>query len=183
MIPLGLLRDEMTKMTEIFLQTRNSPGNPTRIHILSPSTGSIASLKRVKFAWLSDVTMVKDVAERQKEWFATLMSRLILTDGPVVIECPTVGHLGPIWQIDDDYQKLKRDGYKFGKFDFFVDRCRVQEAVDAGLMTPAAVEALRREHGPMFGALFEADWYAGDSTWYNKEQIVESKEATDFADD
>ncbi len=179
----GLLRDEITKMTEIYIQTKNDPGNPTRIHILSPSATQIASLKRVKYAWLSDVTLVKDVAERQQLWFAALTSRLILTDGPVIIECPTVGHLGPIWQIDDNYQKMMQAGEKPGEFDFFVDRLKVQEAIDEGLMTPGAVDALRKEHGPMFSALFEADWFAGDSVWYNKQQFVQTDEATQFMED
>ena len=179
----GLLRDEVTKITEIYLKTRNNPSMPTKIHILSPSAGQIASLKRVKFAWLSDITLVKDVAERQRLWFAALTSRLILTEGPVVIECPTVGHLGPIWEIDDKFQKAQEAGIKLGKHDFFVDRLRVGEAIKEGMMTKEAVEALRREHGPMFAALFEADWFAGDSSWYSKDQIKHSDAATEFADD
>ena len=179
----GLLRDEVTKITEIYIKTRNNPAVPTHIHILYPSAGQIASLKRVKFAWLSDVTLVKDVVDRQRLWFAALTSRLILTEGPVVIECPTVGHLGPIWEIDDKFQKAMEAGQKLGRFDFFVDRLRVDEAVKEGMMTKEAVDALRREHGPMFAALFEADWFAGDSSWYSKDQIKHSDDATRFADD
>lgn len=179
----GLLRDEITKMTEIYIKTKGNPNTPTKIHILSPSAGQISSLKRVKYAWLSDVTMVKDVADRQRLWFAALTSRLILTEGPVIIECPTVGHLGPIWEIDDRFQKAMAANKPPGPHEFWVDRLLVWEAVKAGLMTMEAVKALQKEHGPMFAALFLADWYAGDSTWYSKEQIRSSAAATRFADD
>lgn len=167
----GLLRDEVTKMTEIYIQNRKDPQRPTQIHILPPSATQIASLKRVKFAWCSDITIIKDVADRQNLYFLAMMSRLILTEGPVFIECPAVGHLGPIWQIDDDFQKKMKAGEEIGEYDFYVDRIKVQEAVDAGLMTPEAVQALRTQHGPMFGALFEGDWFAGDQAWFNRNQF------------
>ena len=167
----GMLRDEVTKMTEIFVRNRSDASTPTQIHILPPSATQIASLKRVKFAWCSDITIIDDVAERQQLYFLALMSRLILTEGPVFIECPTVGHLGPIWAIDNKFQEAVRAGKKLGEHDFYVDRIRVQEAVDAGLMSAEAVDALKREHGPMFDALFNADWFAGDQAWYSRAQM------------
>ena len=177
----GAVKDEVSKMTEIYIQNRRNPNNQTQIHILGPSATQIASLKRVKFAWVSDITILEAIEQRQQMVFLALMSRLILTDGPVFIECPTVGTLGPVWQIDDDFQKKKLAGEKLGKFDFYVDRIKVQEAVDAGLMNEEAVDALRRQHGPMFPALFEADWFAGDQAWYTKELNHWSDEATEFA--
>ena len=167
----GLLRDETTKQMDIYIHNRKDLSTPTQIHILSPSATQIASLKRVKMAWCSDITLVKEVAERQQTYFMALMSRLILTEGPVFIECPTVGHLGPIWEIDDNFQKRREAGEELGEHEFFVDRIKVWEAVDAGLMSKEAVEALRKEHGVMFAAFFEADWFAGDSVWYNKELL------------
>ena len=180
---MGLLRDEVTKMTEIYIHNRSNFRNPTQIHILSPSVGALASLKRVKFAWCSDITLVKDVAERQQLYFLALMSRLILTEGPVFIECPTVGHLGPIYQIDDNYQQKIKAGITPGKYDFHVDRIPVMEAVKAGLMSEEAVEALRQEHGNMFGALFEANWFAGDNVWYQKDQMVIDSQANYYVED
>ena len=167
----GLLRDETTKQMNIYIHNRHDISTPTQIHILSPSATQIASLKRVKMAWCSDITLVEQIAERQQTYFMALMSRLILTEGPVFIECPTVGHLGPIWEIDDNFQKRREAGEEIGEHDFFVDRIQVWEAVDAGLMTPPAVATLKRDHGAMFGQFFLADWFAGDAVWYKKELL------------
>lgn len=177
------LRDQVTTVTNVFLQNPDDPAHPTQIHILPPSATQIASLKRVKFAWLSDITFVRDVATRQNLYFLALMSRLILTEGPVIIECPTIGHLGPIWEIDNRFQQMQKAGQTPEKYDFHVERIKVQEAVDAGLMREEAVEALRREHGPMFGALFEADWFAGDQAWYTQDMFKESRLATYYVED
>ena len=168
---LGLLRDEVTKMTELFIHNRHEINNPTHIHILSPNAGAIASLKRVKFIWASDITLVEQIKERQESYFMALMSRLILTEGPVFIECPTVGILGPIFNIDQKFQERKKANIPRQEHDFYVDRINVYEAVKAGLMTPAAVESLKKEHGPTFGSYFMADWYAGENSWYTQKQM------------
>ena len=164
-------RHEITRVKQVMLQTRDPHMRPTKIYVLPPTPPAIASLKRVRYIWASDITIIRDLPERQQQYFQALTSRLILTEGHIFIECPTVGHLGPIYDIDERFQASLKAGRPVGPHDFFVDRIKVQEAVDAGLMTEAAVQAEREEHGPMFDAYFNADWFAGDSVWYRKDQL------------
>lgn len=167
---MGTKRDK-TRVQQVMIQTRNKRRQATRIYVLPPTAPAIASLKRVKYIWASDITIIRDLPERQKLYFQALTSRLILTEGKIFIECPTVGHLGPIYDLDEKFQALRKAGRLPGEHEFYVDRIKVQEAVDAGLMTQAAVDSERAEHGPMFDSFFNADWFAGDSVWYKKDQL------------
>ena len=189
----GPIKEEVSSTFHIYLQNRDLTSvSNTHIFVLPPSTGKIASIKRVKYAWCSDITVVDTIPERQRSYFMALISRLILTEGKVFIECPTVGRLGPIYELDQNFQ----DNVNAGVLDketgavlkpdvldpatarnmFFVDRIRVQEAIDCGMMDKSAVEALKIEHGPMFPAFFEADWYAGESAWFGHDQLTEGTE-------
>lgn len=176
----GMLRDEVSTMTNIFMVSRHG-GEPTHIHILSPSASAVASLKRVKFVWCSDITFVEHLPARQRNVFAALSARLTMTEGPIFIECPTVGHLGPIYEIDDSFQERQKAKIPQDPHDFFVDRITVWEAVKAGVLSMAMVQGLKREHGPAFPALFEAVWGAGGAAWYTPDQFVTSKKATELA--
>ena len=67
---------------DIYIHNRKDLSTPTQIHILSPSATQIASLKRVKMAWCSDITLVKEVAERQQTYFMALFRLAIwVADG------------------------------------------------------------------------------------------------------
>ena len=180
---MGSQRDK-TRVQQVMIQTRDRSREATRIYVLPPTAPSIASLKRVKFIWASDITIIRDLPERQEVYFQALTSRLILTEGSIFIECPTVGHLGPIYDLDDKFQALTKAGRSPGRHEFYVDRIKVKEAVDAGLMTQEAVDAERKDHGPMFDAFFNADWFAGDSVWYRKDQLSRTtKWATSLIED
>ena len=189
----GSQKNEVTSMWHIYLQNRDLTSlRPTHIYLLHPSSRQIASLKRVKHIWASDITIVDDVAQSQESTFMALLSRLILTEGTIFIECPTVGNLGPIFRLDAKFQELCKAGIidrATGKVlrekelppavaahTFFVDRIPVQEAVDAGVMGTDAVEALKIDHGPMFPAYFEADWFAGNAAWFTRHQLRDGTE-------
>ena len=176
----GLMKDEITKATEVYMHNRHDPNRPTHIYILPPSATQIASLKRVKFIWVSDITVIQSTSQNQQLVFLAMMSRIILTEGPVFIECPCVGTLGPVYQLDKAFQDRQKSGEPPGEFDFYVDRIKVQEAVDAGLMTAEAVESLRRDHGTMFGPLFEADWHSGDNAWYMESMFDHDEQVTEW---
>ena len=197
----GAIKSEVTSSFHIYLQNRDLTSvRPTHIYLLPPSSRQIASIKRAKFVWASDITIVEDVAEHQQSTFMALLSRLIMTEGNIFIECPTVGNLGPIYTLDRKFQNAVKAGIldeKTGKVlrpqdmppavaehTFFVDRIPVREAVECGVMRKNAVEALRIEHGPMFPAYFEANWFAGDSAWFGPEQLaIGTKEAARLAED
>ena len=197
----GHLKDEVSSKYHIYLQNRDLTSiTPTHIHMLPPSVTRIGSLKRVKHIWCSDITMIDAVADRQRDYFMTLLSRLIMTEGTIFIECPCVGHLGPIYEKDQEFQDLVKAGtvdaetgnvLRPDKLDpnvaehmFYVDRIRVQEAIDCGVLSKNAVEALKIEHGPVFGAFFEADWYAGDASWFGGDILeYHTEEASYLAED
>ena len=92
----GAVKNEVCSQYHIYLQNRDLTSvRSTHIYLLYPTSRQIASLKRVKYIWASDITIVDDTVKRQESVFMALLSRLILTEGNVFIECPTVGHLGP----------------------------------------------------------------------------------------
>ena len=197
----GPIKEEVSSTYHIYLQNRDLTSlSNTHIFVLPPSTTQIASIKRVKHVWCSDITMIDTIPERQRSYFLAILSRLVLTEGTIFIECPCVGHLGPIYELDQRFQDAVKAGIidretgkvlkpdvlspKVADHMFFVDRIRVQEAVDCGMMSSEAVEALKIEHGPMFPAFFEADWYAGDSAWFGPDQLREGTvEAARLAED
>ena len=107
----GPIKEEICSTYHIFLQNRDLTSvSNTHIYVLPPSMTSIASIKRVKYAWCSDITVIDNIPERQRGWFMALVSRLILTEGKVFIECPTVGHLGPIFELDQAFQDAVNAG-------------------------------------------------------------------------
>ena len=166
----GLVGDELTKIRRIYLVNPKG-GRPTRIHILSPSPGQVASLKRVKFIWASDITFSDLTAPAQEKYFRTLTSRLVMTEGSIMIECPTMGAPGPIYQIEEDWKAQVEAGIPLGRHDWFVDYMYVTEAIAAGVVTQEAIDAERKKHGPMFDALFMCKWFHGGNTWYKEEQF------------
>ena len=107
----GPVKEEVCSTFHIYLQNRDMTSvSNTHIYVLPPSTTQIASIKRVKYAWCSDITMIDTIPERQRGYFMALVSRLILTEGKVFIECPTVGHLGPIFELDQAFQDAVKAG-------------------------------------------------------------------------
>ena len=166
----GLLGDELTKIKRIYLVNPNG-GRPTRIHILSPSPGQVASLKRVKFIWASDITFSELTAPAQEKYFRTLTSRLVLTEGTIMIECPTMGALGPIFKIEEDWKAQVEAGIPIKRHDWFVDHMYVTEAIAAGVVTQEIIDAERKKNPGMFDALYMCKWFHGGNTWYEEGQF------------
>ena len=162
-----LLATQRTTAHHIYVANRDG-GEPAMIHILSPRATRTASLKRVKAIFASDITFVSELEERQNLYFAALEARLTMTEGPIVIECPTVGlHYGPPWTIDKEYQEKMRAGIEPTEHDWHVARLPVQRAVDAGVVNPAILEPLRQQYGPLYDGLYNTIWQTGGDTWYD----------------
>ena len=96
------MRDEVTKVTVIYIHNPDNPRKPTRIIGLGANEASIWSWKEVKFIHISDIAVVN------KTDYAGVISadltRLANTDGGMIIETPPFGSHGKIYEI---YQQSK----------------------------------------------------------------------------
>ena len=188
-----LLRDERSKIDTIYLRNPENPTIPTKIVALGiTSAGSLISFKRVCHIHMSDITLADMTEERFVEAFGGAFSRLANTDGTMVIECPPRGPSGPVFNIVDEDDSLKKDGITIeleeGKkiltpSGFMVRKYTYQVGVDCGMITPEFIEKEKRRLGVLFGMYYMADFYSTDQTWFTKESIEQtSQEATEAYD-
>jgi len=188
-----LLKDERSKIDTIYLRNPDNPIHPTKIIALGiTSVGSLISFKKVCHIHMSDVTLADMVDERFVEAFGGVFSRLANTDGTLVIECPPRGPSGPVFNIVDEDDSLKKDGITIqldeGKkiltpSGFLVRKYTFQIGIDSGMITPEFIEKERRRLGVLFGMYYMADFYSTDQTWFDKNSIDQtSDEATELYD-
>ncbi len=188
-----LLRDERSKIDTIYLRNPENPSNPTKIIALGiTSAGSLISFKKVCHIHMSDVTLADMTEERFVEAFGGAFSRLANTDGTLVIECPPRGPSGPVFNIVDEDDSLKKDGITIeldeGKkivtpSGFMVRKYTYQVGIDCGMITPEFIEKEKRRLGVLFGMYYMADFYSTDQTWFSKDSINQtSAEATEAYD-
>ena len=183
------MRDERTKNDIMYLRNPGNPRQPTRIIALGiTSPGSLISNKRVCHIHISDVTLADMTDERMELAFGGLYSRLMNTRGTMVIEAPPRGPSGPIFNIVDEVDSLKRDGVAIDIKEgekvqtpqgFLVRRYTYQTGIDAGMMDEDLIEKERLRFGVLFSMYYEADFYTSDKTWFTLEHSQQtSDEAT-----
>lgn len=188
-----LLKDERSKIDTIYLRNPENPSTPTKIIALGiTSAGSLISFKKVCHIHMSDVTLADMTEERFVEAFGGAFSRLANTDGTLVIECPPRGPSGPVFNIVDEDDSLKKDGIivelQEGKkiltpSGFMVRKYTFQVGIDCGMITSEFIEKERRRLGVLFGMYYMADFYSTDQTWFEKDSINQtSAEATEAYD-
>lgn len=189
----ALLRDERTKIDTVYLRNPDNPSQTTKIIALGiTSAASLISFKRVCHIHMSDVTLADMTEERFNEAFGGAFSRLANTDGTMIIECPPRGPSGPVFNIVDEDDSLKKDGIAIeleeGKeiltpSGFLVRKYTFNVGIACGMMTPEFIEKERRRLGVLFGMYYEADFYSTDQTWFDKDSINQtSSEATEVYD-
>ena len=188
-----LLKDERSKVDTIYLRNPENPNIPTKVIALGiTSAGSLISFKRVCHIHMSDVTLADMTEERFNEAFGGAFSRLANTDGTMVIECPPRGPMGPVFNIVDEDDSLKKDGITVELDEgekiltpsgFLVRKFTYRVGIQCGMITPEFIEKERRRLGVLFGMYYEADFYSSDQTWFSKHSIEEtSDEATEMYD-
>jgi hypothetical protein len=176
-----LLKDERSKIDTIYLRNPDNPNQPTKIIALGiTSVGSLISFKRVCHIHMSDITLADMIDERFVEAFGGAFSRLANTNGTMVIECPPRGPSGPVFNIVDEDNSLKKDGITVeleeGKkiltpSGFIVRRYTYQVGVNCGMITMPFIEKEKRRLGVLFGMYYMADFYSTDQTWFDKDVI------------
>ena len=188
-----LLKDERSKIDTIYLRNPENPNIPTKVIALGiTSAGSLISFKRVCHIHMSDVTLADMTEERFNEAFGGAFSRLANTDGTMVIECPPRGPMGPVFNIVDEDDSLKKDGISIELDEgekiltpsgFLVRKYTYRVGIQCKMITPEFIEKERRRLGVLFGMYYEADFYSSDQTWFSKHSIEEtSDEATEAYD-
>jgi len=163
-----LLKDEVTKVMQLFIHNPDNPLKPTRIIGLGGSNpGSIWSWKEVAHIHMSDIAASSRIDDA--EVFGAAFSRLANTNGTMLIESPPRRPSGMIYKIYE-MSKLKKNidkGSEMGQFK--IHEIPATMAVDAGLMNQEFLDAERERLGPLYPMYYECDFYNSSSTWYRPE--------------
>jgi hypothetical protein len=162
-----LLRDEVTKVTTLFIKNPDNPNKPTRIIARGPHESGVWSWKEVKHIHMSDIA--SNPAVDDKGLFGAVFSRLANTGGSLLIETPPRGQRGTVWDIykksemkDDEESELAR---------FKIRRIPADFGVQAGLIKQEFLDAERVRLGPLYGQYYECDFVNPETTWYDKEMF------------
>jgi hypothetical protein len=165
-----LLKDEVTKVMQLFIHNPDNPLKPTRIIGLGGSNpGSIWSWKEVAHIHMSDIAASSRIDDA--EVFGAAFSRLANTNGSMLIESPPRRPSGMIYKIYE-MSKLKKDADANDvTSQFKVHEIPATMAVDAGLITQEFLDAERERLGPMYPMYYECDFYNSSSTWYKPDMF------------
>jgi len=150
-----LLRDEITKVTKLFIHNDTNPLEPTTIIGLGAREGAIWSWKNVKFIHVSDI------AASDYDYGPALdaaLTRLANTRGRMVIETPPRGPSGKIYDIYVKSREQTDLNHPEGAF--HVKQLPVDLAVAEGVVAAEQVEEYRQMFGRQYPALFEAEFLA-----------------------
>lgn len=165
-----LLKDEVTKVMQLFIHNPDNPHKPTRIIGLGGSNpGSIWSWKEVAHIHISDLAAGSRVDDT--EVFGAAFSRLANTNGTMLIETPPRRPSGMIYKIYE-MSKMKRDVDADSPMSQFkVHEIPASMAVQAGLINDEFLDAERERLGPMYPMYYECDFYNSSSTWYKPDMF------------
>jgi len=158
-----LLKDEVTKVMQLFIHNPENPHKPSRIIGLGGSNpGSIWSWKEVKHIHISDLAAGSRIDDA--EVFGAAFSRLANTNGTMLIESPPRRPSGMIYKIYE-MSKLKKNVDNSTMSKFKIHEIPALMAVEAGLITQEFLENERELLGPLYPMYYEGDFYNSSSVW------------------
>jgi hypothetical protein len=161
-----LLRDEATKVTELFIHNPYRPEKPTRVIALGASAASSVSWKNVDFILVSDITKANiDYTEVIDGAF----TRLAMTRGKFVIETIPRGPRGKVYSLWQDCLA--------GKNDFKPHKYPVEMAIQAGLISQEFIDEEKRRLGPYFNEYYGAEFISVGGNVFSEQQIADALEA------
>lgn len=158
-----LFRDEVTKVTVMFVKNPDNPFKPTRIVALGPKEGAAWSWKEVKHIHMSDVA-----ASNQKDdsgLFGAVFSRLANTNGTLHIETPPRGQRGKVWEIYKHSKEGIESDYDEAKFK--INEIKAGEAVKAALISSEFLKTQKEKLGVKYGQYFECEFLNPSNVWYD----------------
>jgi len=159
-----LLRDEVTKVTRLYIKNPDNVNKPTRIIALGPHEGGVWSWKEVKHIHMSDVAASDRVDDTGL--FGAAFSRLANTNGTMHIETPPRGQRGSVWDI---YKKSKLKTSDAGEAaKFHIREISADMAVEAGVISAEFLEAEEERLGPLYGQYYECNFINPYTSWYDE---------------
>lgn len=158
---VNLLREETSRVTEMFLRNPLNPHKPTRLIAIPLNAGSAVSWKEVKYIMASDITMTDHDYDPVVKG---LFTRLANTQGYFVIE--TIPR-GPTGLVYDTWLRNRTQG----STDFKVREYPVHMAVEAGLITEEFLEGERQRHGIDFDRLYNCSFAATSGNVFDLREI------------
>jgi len=163
-----LLKDEVTKVMQLFIHNPDNPHKPTRIIGLGGSNPcSIWSWKEVSHIHMSDIAASSRIDDA--EVFGAAFSRLANTNGTMLIESPPQRPSGMIYKIYEMSKLRKNVDRNSSMSQFKIHEIPATMAVDAGLINQEFLDAERERLGPLYPMYYECDFYNSSSTWYKPE--------------
>jgi hypothetical protein len=148
-----LLREEKTKVTEMFIRNPHNKYKPSRIIAIPANAGQSVSWKEVKYVYCSDITMT------DKSYDATIngaFTRLANTEGYFVIETIPNGPRGLVY----DLWLQNRIATEPDKSFFKVREYPVLFGVQAGLITEEFLEGEKSRLGLEYPKYYECSFLA-----------------------
>ncbi len=146
----GLLRDEVTKVTQLFIHNPRNPSQPTRIIAIPASSGNAISWRAVKFIYISDITASQ---QNYSETLSGAFTRLANSQGYFLLETIPGDPIGPVYDLFLTSRQ--------GKGEFWVREYPTLMACDFGLVTQEFLDAERLRHGSMYSKYYDAAFIAG----------------------
>lgn len=155
-----LLKDEVSKVTQMFLHNPYDPGKPTRIIAMGATAASSVSWKNVDFIYISDITKA---AIDYTEVIDGAFTRLAMSRGRMVIETIPRGPRGKVYEIWQNALARKND-FKWFKFP-------IEMAIDAGLVSQEFIDQERMRLGVFFPEYYGAEFISVGGNVFRPEHI------------
>ena len=159
-----LLREEKTKVTEMFIRNPYNKYKPSRIIAIPANAGQSVSWKEVKYVYCSDITMT------DKNYDATIsgaFTRLANTEGYFVIETIPNGPRGLVY----DLWLQNRTATEPDKSFFKVREYPVLFGVQAGLITEEFLEGEKSRLGLEYPKYYECSFLATGGNVFSLAEI------------
>ena len=164
-----LLKDDVTKVTEIFLENPYNKYRKTSIKALSMSAGSSVSWTKVKYILCSDITMA---SRSYDDTFSGALTRLANTEGYFTFESIPNGPTGEIYRLWREYRMPTTDRPDLGRsFEWHIVELPYMYGVMAGLISQQFIEAERFNQGRRFKQKYECSFEVGQGTVFTQDQL------------
>jgi hypothetical protein len=153
----GLLKDDVTKVSEIVLRNPYDRYKPSRIMGLGVAASSAVSWKEVKYVLFSDITRS---GQDYRETLHGALTRLTMTEGYFLIET-IPGKIGdPVYELVQNakFGTQDEDEEISPELTFNYTEIPASQAVDAGVIREEWLDAQRSKLGKMFSKYYECQW-------------------------
>lgn len=155
-----LLKDEITKVTQLFIHNPYNPARPTRIIGVGVGAATSVSWKNVDFIYCSDITKA---AIDYTEAIDGAFTRLAISRGKFVIETIPRGPKGKVYSIYQDAVN-KKNNFKHHKYP-------IEMAIEAGLVDQEFIDEEARRLGPFFPEYYGAEFISVGGNVFRPELV------------